>query len=80
VLSHSPLAGFAHRNEVEVIWRSFELAPDSPKRHSGTLLELLSAKYAVTLERATEMNVRVSDIAREAILGGVSVSPKQGRI
>ena len=59
------LAGFAHREEVEVIWRSFELDPDAPRQYPGTLLELLSGKYAVTLEQAAEMNERVSGIARE---------------
>ena len=59
------LADFAHRDEVEVIWRSFELDADAPRQHPGTLLELLSSKYAVTLEQAAEMNERVSGIARE---------------
>ena len=59
------LAEFVHRDEVEVIWRSFELDADAPRQHPGTLLELLSNKYAVTVQQAAEMNERVSGFARE---------------
>src|SRR5665213_266510 len=39
------LAGFAHRDEVEVVWRSFELDPAAPRRHEGTLNGMLARKY-----------------------------------
>ena len=49
------LASFPHRNEVEVVWRSFELDPSAPAERVGDYAELLSAKYGVPVARAQEM-------------------------
>ncbi|MEA2683011.1 MAG: hypothetical protein QOK05_1339 [Chloroflexota bacterium] len=57
------LRGFEHADQVEVIYRSFELDPGAPQSADGTLAERLSRKYAVTLEQAQAMNRRVSDTA-----------------
>lgn len=59
------LAQFAHRDEVNVVWRSYQLNPDAPRREQGTLAEMLSRKYGRTLEQAAQMNQRVTDIAAE---------------
>ena len=51
------LAGFEHRDEVEVVWRSFELDPgaEPSTQRNGTQAELLAAKYGRTPEQAQEM-------------------------
>lgn len=59
------LAGFAHKENVEVIWRSFELDPDSLPQLPGTLENLLAQKYHVSLQEAASMNARVSAAAKE---------------
>jgi predicted DsbA family dithiol-disulfide isomerase len=59
------LAKFAHRESVQVTWRSFELDPNAPRRHSGTLEELLARKYRVSPQEAAAMNERVTNFARE---------------
>ncbi len=59
----SALVNFPER--VHVIWRSFELDPDAPRQHPGTLLEMLARKYAVSLQQAAEMNARVTRAASE---------------
>jgi predicted DsbA family dithiol-disulfide isomerase len=59
------LANFAHKDEVQVIWRSFELDPKSPRQLPGTLEEMLAHKYHVSLQEAAGMNARVSAIAKE---------------
>ena len=59
------LAQFPQRDNVSIIWRSFELDPDAPQQQPGTLEEMLSNKYAVSLEQAAEMNARVTGIAKE---------------
>jgi len=59
------LAGFAHKESVHVIWRSFELDPDSPRRLPGTLEEMLAKKYHVSPQEAAAMNARVTAVARE---------------
>src|SRR5512135_1046490 len=60
------LAGFAHKDSVQVIWRSFELDPNAPPQRAGTLQELLANKYRVSLQEAAGMNARVTSLAREA--------------
>ncbi len=59
------LAQFEQRDAVTIIWRSFELDPDSPRQHEGTLEQLLARKYGVSLQQAAEMNARVSGVAGE---------------
>jgi len=59
------LAGFAHKEEVNVIWRSFELDPDAPRQRPGTLAEMLAHKYRVSLQEAAAMNARVTALAKE---------------
>ncbi|OHV32453.1 MULTISPECIES: DsbA family oxidoreductase [Pseudofrankia] len=54
------LATFEHADEVEVRWHSFELDPDAPTTPPGSINELLSAKYGVSVEQAVAMNERVS--------------------
>jgi predicted DsbA family dithiol-disulfide isomerase len=59
------LAGFAHKNDVQVIWRSFELDPDSPRQLPGTLEKMLAQKYHVSPQEAAAMNARVTAVAKE---------------
>ena len=59
------LADFAHKDSVQVIWRSFELDPGSPRQLTGTLEEKLASKYGVSLQEAAEMNARVTAVASE---------------
>lgn len=59
------LAAFDHRDEVDVTWRSFELAPDAPPSTDQNLVEMLSSKYGVSVDEAIAMNDRVSRIAEE---------------
>jgi predicted DsbA family dithiol-disulfide isomerase len=58
----SALAGFEHRDEVEVIWRSFELDPEAPAQRDVDLATHLSRKLNVTREQALAMQQRVTDL------------------
>ena len=49
------LAGFPHRDEVEVVWRAFELDPSAPAERTGGYAENLAAKYGVPLAQAQQM-------------------------
>ena len=49
------LAGFPHRDEVEVVWRSFELDPSAPAERTGGYAEHLAGKYGVPLAQAQSM-------------------------
>jgi predicted DsbA family dithiol-disulfide isomerase len=56
------LAQFEHRDQVEVIWRSFELDPDAPSERDVDLATYLSRKLGVTREEALAMQQRVTDL------------------
>ena len=51
------LARFAHRDEVELVWRSFELDVSAPPSSSeqGTYAERLAVKYRCSVEQAQAM-------------------------
>lgn len=51
--------------KADIVWRSFELDPAAQQQYPGTLNELLSRKYGVSLQQAEEMNARVSGIAKD---------------
>ncbi|HEY5196465.1 MAG TPA: DsbA family oxidoreductase [Solirubrobacteraceae bacterium] len=57
------LAGFEHRDEVHVTWRSFELDPDAPHERAGDRSVRLAEKYGITVDRAREMEQTVTDAA-----------------
>ena len=57
------LEAFAHRDDVEVVWRSFELDPTAPRELSGPLAEHLAAKYGVSVAEATAMQDRMTTVA-----------------
>ena len=62
------LGSFSHRDEVDVVWRSFELDPTAPHRHAEKQAELLALKYRVSLERAEAMNANMTaEAAKEGL-------------
>jgi predicted DsbA family dithiol-disulfide isomerase len=46
------LEAFEHRDQVTVLWRSFELDPAAPGSADGTAAQRLAGKYGMSLERA----------------------------
>lgn len=63
------LAGFEHRDDVHVTWRSFELDPDAPHERSGDRAERLAEKYGMTVEQARAAEQRLTDVAAGEGLG-----------
>lgn len=57
------LAHFAHANEVQVTWRSFELDPRAPAVHGGDYAGRLAGKYRVTPTEARSMIERMTGVA-----------------
>lgn len=57
------LERFAHRDEVTVRWRSFELDPTAPREREGTLTEHLAEKYGTSAEQALDMIGQMSGAA-----------------
>ena len=59
------LAGFEHRDEVEVVWRSFELDPQAPREREVDLATHLASKYGRTREWALEAQQRLATVGAE---------------
>jgi predicted DsbA family dithiol-disulfide isomerase len=57
------LAGFEHRDEVQVIVRSFELDPEAPLHLDQPLDVMLSKKYGMSLAEAQEANRHITELA-----------------
>src|SRR5690348_15277328 len=61
----SALAGFKHRDQVEIVWKSFELDPNAPRTLDHSLDEMLSQKYGMSREKAAAANARVTSLAAQ---------------
>ena len=57
------LDGFEHRDDVTVVWRSFELDPQAPAVREGDRAVHLAEKYGTTVERAREMHDHMTQVA-----------------
>ena len=60
---HDALDRFENADDVVVRHHAFELDPHAALAYPGTLDEMLAAKYAMPLERASALNARVEDEA-----------------
>lgn len=60
------LAAFPHAEEVEVIWKSFQLNPTASTEPHGDTHSLFAAKYGVPIEEAKAMSGRVGAMAEAA--------------
>src|SRR4051794_2911068 len=59
------LERFEHRDEVSVLWRSFELDPEAPANPEGTSAERLAGKYGMSVECAHAAHRHVTDLAAQ---------------
>jgi predicted DsbA family dithiol-disulfide isomerase len=57
------LVAFAHRDDVEVMWRSFELDPHAAREREGSSAEHLARKYGMSVEQAEAMNAQMTALA-----------------
>ena len=69
------LSSFAHRDEVEVVYRSFELDPGYPKGQHETTFAMLSRKYGLLGADARTAESRIADLAAAEGLGFVPERP-----
>ncbi|MFI8291166.1 DsbA family oxidoreductase [Streptomyces sp. ms191] len=63
------LAAFGHRDEIEVVHRSFELDPNRAKGDTAPVIEMLARKYGRTLDEARSMEAHVASNAHSEGLG-----------
>jgi predicted DsbA family dithiol-disulfide isomerase len=61
------LETFEHKDDVEIVWRAFELDPGAPKlREAVPNAERLAQKYRVSVDQAHAMMERVIDAGKKA--------------
>jgi predicted DsbA family dithiol-disulfide isomerase len=69
------LDGFAHRDDVEVVYHSFELDPSTPRGESESNLAMLSKKFGKSPAEALALDDQVGKLARAEGLGFDSARP-----
>ena len=57
------LGQFEHADEIEVVWRAYELDPHAPARREGDYVGRLAAKYGMSRERAVAANEQLTALA-----------------
>ena len=63
------LAEFAHKDQVEVVFRSFELDPNRPEGETTQVTGMLAKKYGMSEAQARQAEQRVADNAAAEGLG-----------
>ena len=59
------LAGFEHRDEIEVAWHSFELDRNAEAVSQQDLIEMVAAKYGASREQMVAQHESMATAARE---------------
>ncbi len=59
------LANFDHANQIEVVWKSFQLDPSQKSNPNISVMEELASKKGWTLEYASDVSESVTDMAAE---------------
>ena len=59
----SALARFEHRDDVQVVHRSFQLNPAAPRDATSSRREMLMRKYRLSPEQVVEMDARMTQTA-----------------
>lgn len=59
------LSQFPNRDQVEVVFRSFQLDPHAEVSTDKSIHELLASKYGMSIEKAQAMNAQLTEQARE---------------
>jgi predicted DsbA family dithiol-disulfide isomerase len=59
------LSQFEHPDQVEVIWRSYQLDPNAARDYAGSVNDLLVQRYGMSMEKAESANARVSALAAQ---------------
>ncbi len=70
------LRSFAHRDQVDLVFRSFELAPEAPAIPEADYASTIAAKYGMTLEATQKM---FGTIEAAALLSGLKLDLRRAR-
>jgi|SRR6185312_5495663 len=59
------LEKFTHKDDVEIVWHSFELDPERKSAPGKSIHQMLAEKKGLSIEQAKEMNDHVTKMAKE---------------
>ena len=54
---------FEYRDQVEVIWRSFQLDPNTPREYPGSIFDMLMQMHGLSRERSEAMHAQLTELA-----------------
>jgi predicted DsbA family dithiol-disulfide isomerase len=57
------LKSFEHADEIDVVWRAFELDPRAPARREGDYADRLARKYGMSREQAEAAHMELTSVA-----------------
>lgn len=58
------LRSYERRDEVEVVFKSFELSPNANVKYEGNIHEIIASKYGISVAQATASNNRIVERAK----------------
>jgi predicted DsbA family dithiol-disulfide isomerase len=56
---------FEHRDQVEIVWRSFQLDPNAPPEYKGTINDMLVEKKGIDRRRAEALHAQLTALAAQ---------------
>ncbi len=56
---------FEHRDQVEMVWRSFQLDPNAPREYQGTINDMLVETKGIDRRRAEALHAHVTALAAQ---------------
>jgi predicted DsbA family dithiol-disulfide isomerase len=59
------LTQFTHRDELQIVWRSFELDPAMQTKPGQSIHELLAERKGISVAQGRQMNSHMAQVARE---------------
>ena len=59
------LGQFEHKDQVEVVWRSFQLDPDAPREYDGSLNDMLAEKKGISRQQAEALHQQLTALAAQ---------------
>lgn len=60
------LEDFSGKDQVEMVWKSFQLNPDMPESSDENVYEYLAKAKGISLEQSKQMHERVEEMAQNA--------------
>jgi len=57
------LKTFEHRDQVAVVWRSYQLDPNAPRDYAGSVNDMLEQRYGMSRKQAESIHARVTALA-----------------